>query len=59
MILGLVEEFRAGREPSAVPDTLIDSFRATLSQKVKWWQSVTLKAEVPPRVENALFFALF
>ena len=39
VILGMVEEIKAGGEPSPVPENLIDSFRATLTQKVEIRQS--------------------
>ena len=35
VILGMVEEIKAGGEPSALPEALVDSFRATLTQKVR------------------------
>lgn len=34
VILGMVEEIKAGKEPSPLPTNLVDSFRATLTQKV-------------------------
>lgn len=35
VILGMVEEIKAGKEPSPLPTKLVDSFRATLTQKVQ------------------------
>lgn len=35
VILGMVDEIKAGGEPSPLPTNLIDSFRATLVEKVR------------------------
>ncbi len=40
VILGMVEEIKAGKEPSPLPANLVDSFRSTLTQKVETRYSI-------------------
>lgn len=45
VILGMVDEIKASGEPGALPEALVDSFRATLTQKV-WDEEKGEKMEV-------------